>query len=259
MSNDILFLFFNGGGLDKKYWNEHPYKGKDFWLNRENENYKSSLLKKIKKIGKIYLHTPDFYIKNKLIKISDIDLIEYCKKIYDKIKKYNKIFIISHSRGNIIAKFFCQLYHKKIIGFINIDGGESNDWYKKKLKEWKDKYNYINDDELYKLFKKNDDKSYNIISDYIKYDIYKQSFKNKYNFENINMLILNNIYNDSELSINNQQYVNETLKSKFEFNKSFENMKNVKSIYYVGKTHFLYFYDDVVDDIIDYINKIIKK
>ena len=57
---------------------------------------------------------------------------------------YIKIFIISHSRGNIMAKFFCQLYSKKIIGYINIDGGESDEWIEKKLNEWAKKYNYIN-------------------------------------------------------------------------------------------------------------------
>ena len=88
--------------------------------------------------------------------------------------------------------------------------------------------------------------------------MYKQNFKNKYDFKNINMLILNNIYNDSETSISSEQYIKETLMSKFNFNKQFETMKNVKSIYYVGKTHYLYFYDDVIDDIIDYINKLIK-
>ena len=46
------------------------------------------------------------------------------------------------------------------------------------------------------------------------------------------MIILNNIYNDAETTIKENEYVN---------NKQFENNINIKSIYYVGKTHFLYF------------------
>lgn len=73
------------------------------------------------------------------------------------------------------------------------------------------------------------------------------------------MLILNNIYHDKETTVKNLDYINETLISKFDFNKQFKNNKKVKSIYYVGKSHYLYFYKDVENDIIDYINKIIIK
>ena len=91
------------------------------------------------------------------------------------------------------------------------------------------------------------------------YIIYKQDFEYKYNYDNIKMIILNNIYNDEETTIKDNEYVNKTLMSKFDYNKQFENNINIKSIYYVGKTHFLYFYDDVVNDIIDNIKTIINK
>ena len=132
-SKNIVFLFFNGGGLSEKQWFEHPYKGNADWLDRDKEKAKTDLIDKIKKLGDVYLHTPNFYLTNEDIKdgkkfnMGDLDLVNYSKDIFKKIKKYKKIFIISHSRGNIMAKFFCQLYSKKIIGYINIDGGESND------------------------------------------------------------------------------------------------------------------------------------
>ena len=44
-----------------------------------------------------------------------------------------------------------------------------------------------------------------------------------------------------------------------DYNKQFEKNINIKSIYYVGKSHFLYFYDGVVNDIIDNIKTIIHK
>lgn len=136
-----------------------------------------------------------------------------------------------------MAKFFCQLYSKKIIGYINIDGGDSDTWIKRKLNEWSKKYECINDTELKKLFANGDSKSIDTISRFVKYKIYQQDYNNKYNFDNINMLILNNIYNDDEISIKDQSYVNDALQSKFDFNKKFEHHKNVKSVYYVGKTH----------------------
>ncbi len=73
------------------------------------------------------------------------------------------------------------------------------------------------------------------------------------------MSVLNNIYHDNEVSIIDSNYVNETLLSKFNFNKKFEHNKNTRSIFYVGKTHLLYFYDDVENDIVDFIIKILKK
>jgi hypothetical protein len=224
----------------------------------------TDLIKRIKNIGDVYLYTPSFYIKKedilngKTFSIDELNLNNHCHEIYNDIKDYKKIFIISHSRGNILAKFFCKLYHKKVIGYINIDGGESSEWYKEHLHEWEKKYSYIDEIELNKLFvnvKKGDDTSYDTILGFVKYYIYKQSYENNYDFKHIKMLILNNIYNDDEISIKDTEYVKTTLLSKFDFNKQYENNKKHKSIYYVGKTHLLYFYDDVVDDIIKFINE----
>lgn len=262
----VLFLFFNGGGLTEKQWHTHPYKGTDNWLERKNENKTSNLISKIKKIGSVYLYTPPFYlsqqdiIDGKSFSMSDMDLVNHSKKLHKMINKYDRIFVISHSRGNILAQFFCELYQPQILGYINIDGGESKQWCNKKLVEWKQKYGDIDDDKLSELFnstRKNESNQANTISRLVKYQIYKQFHESNYKFTNINMLILNNIYDDDETSISNEEYVMDTLKSKFAFNKQFKNDNKIKSIFYVGKTHYLYFYNDVVDDIIDYIHKII--
>ena len=266
--NKILFLFFNGGGLSEKQWYEHPYKSYPDWLDRPNENSKTNLISKIKKLGDIYLYNPVFYFKkediinDKTFTIKDLDLINHCHLLYEKIKNYKKIFIISHSRGWILSKFFISLYHNKIVGYINIDGGEGPEFYKEHLEKWKKDFGHIDDNELMELFKKikeGDKKSADIVSRFVKYIIYKQDFEYKYNYSNIKMIILNNIYNDEETSIKDTEYVNKTIMSKFDYNKQFENNINIKSIYYVGKTHFLYFYDGVVNDIIDNIKIIIYK
>jgi len=48
--------------------------------------------------------------------------------------------------------------------------------------------------------------------------IYKQDFEYKYNYDNIKMIILNNIYNDEKTTIKDNEYVNKTLMSKFDYN-----------------------------------------
>ena len=166
----ILFLFFNGGGLSEKQWYEHPYKSYPDWLDRPNENSKTNLISKIKKLGDVYSYTPVFYLKkediinDKTFTIKDLDLINHCKELYEKIKNYKKIFIISHSRGWILSKFFISLYHNKIVGYINIDGGEGPDFYKEHLEKWKKDFGHIDDKELIKLFKKIKEKLWEFVS-----------------------------------------------------------------------------------------------
>jgi len=266
---DTICIFFNGGGLDHTQWVVHPYKNKNpTWINRKGEYEKTDLIEKIKKICDVYLYTPVFYNINKhdisngkKFKLEDLDLTNHCKDIYNKINKYEKIIVISHSRGFMLSKIFCSLYEDKIIGYINIDAGETEILYKKKLDEWKNKYENINAKQLDNLFedvKKDDKTALNTISGLVNYHIYKQGIMNKYNYNKIKMVIMNNIYDDDEISIKDSSYVSETLIPKFIYNKQFSDMKNVKSIYYVGKSHFLYFYSDVVDDIIHNVKKFIK-
>jgi len=59
---------------------------------------------------------------------------------------------------------------------------------------------------------KNNNKIFDIISKFVKYSIYKQNYELKYDFSIINkMIILNNIYNDSEISIRDESYIKNTL------------------------------------------------
>ena len=110
---------------------------------KKNENKKTDLISKIKKYGKIYLYTPKFNLtkediikNNKIITFEDMDLEKHCKEIFKKINQNKNIFIISHSRGHIIANTFCKLYNKNIIGYINIDGGEQYMLFEKNIDEW---------------------------------------------------------------------------------------------------------------------------
>ena len=112
---NIIFLFFNGGGLHKNQWFTHPYKNDDKWFNRIDEHKSTDIIKKIKKYGDVYLYTPIFYcyhnevLSGTTFNLNDLDLKNHCKNIYESIKHYKYIYIISHSRGWIIAKFFCLI------------------------------------------------------------------------------------------------------------------------------------------------------
>ena len=75
--------------------------------------------------GDVYLCTPVFYFKkediinDKTFTIKDLDLINHWHLLYEKIKNYKKIFIISHSRGWILSKFFISLYLKSFGKFTH--------------------------------------------------------------------------------------------------------------------------------------------
>lgn len=262
-TNNILFIFFNGGGADKNMWFE--FQGK-----------KTNILNKIEKIGKIYLYNPLTTLTNEKINefknsdslyiftLSDVNITNHCKNLYDNVSKIsNKFFLISHSRGYMFASVFSKLYNKNIIGFINIDGGKPKCEYEEYLKINKNKYDNITNDYILslqlELKKSNKEQAKQIekeLSNVVEYFTFKQYKKTiwKYNFP---VYILNNIYDDSEINICMDDYVKTTLKNKFDYNKQLELNINVKSIWYVGKKHWLFVFEEIENDIIDIIKKII--
>jgi len=261
--DNILFIFFNGGGADKNMWYE--FQGK-----------KTNILSKIKKIGKIYLYNPSTTLTDEKINefkksdssyiftLSDVNITNHCKNLYDDVSKIsNKFFLISHSRGYMFANVFSKLYNKNTIGYINIDGGKPKCEYEEYLKINKNKYDNITNEYILLLqleLKKSDEKRTKQIekelSNIINYFTFKQYKKTiwKYNFP---VYILNNIYDDDEINICMDDYVKTTLKNKFDYNKQLESNSNVKSIWYVGKKHWLFVFEEIENDIIDIIKRII--
>jgi len=261
--SNILFIFFNGGGADKNMW--YKFQGK-----------KTNILSKIKQIGKIYLYDPLTTLTDEKINefkksdssyiftLSDVNITNHCEKLYHDVSKIsNKFFLISHSRGYMFANVFSKLYNKNIIGYINIDGGKPKCEYKEYLKINKNKYDNITNEYILSLqleLKKLDQshtkqikKELSNITNYFTFKQYKKTIW-KYNFP---VYILNNIYNDNEINICMDDYVKTTLKYKFDYNKKLESNPNVKSIWYVGKKHWLFVYESIENDIIDIIKKII--
>jgi hypothetical protein len=261
--SDILFIFFNGGGVKKNMWYE--FQGK-----------KTNILNKIGNIGKIHLYDPkttltedkinnfknsdDEYIFN----MTDINIEQHVIDLFnDVIKISSNFFLISHSRGYMFANVFSKLYPSNIIGYINIDGGKPMYEYEQYLNKNKKKYKNMGNTDLIlmqkKLKKANAEETKEIIkkiSNFVEYFTFKQHNLTIVNYS-FPVYILNNIYDDDEINICIDNYVKTTLKYKFDYNKQFLTNNNVKSIWYVGKKHWLFVFEEIENDIVDIIKKII--
>lgn len=257
----MLFILFNGGGAVSQW---HQFQGRS-----------SNLVHELKKLGDVYEYNPNFYFDDEtldkfiesdqlmLFDQNDLDLELHCKKLYDRVKDLDDTyFLISHSRGIMYAHVFGNLYQKQIVGYINIDGGKPKSEIHTILDDFKDKYSdidLVNNDVLYELFhklkthpdQKKEIKAY--LSKIVQYHQYKQYPKTEIKFH-FPTYILNNIYDDDDINIDMHDYTTKTLKWKIEFNRDCEKHKNVKSVWYVGKEHWLYTFNDVVSDMIGFIN-----
>lgn len=65
------------------------------------------------------------------------------------------------------------------------------------------------------------------------------------------VFIIKNIYDDDEINITIQNYVITTLKYKFEYARELKKDKNVEIVWYVGRKHWLYVDDDIVELIVN--------
>ena len=231
---------------------------------------KTNLISKIQKFGKVFLYDPIFYLTDLTVgkfrkkdaaymfTFQDLDLTYHCEKIYNEIADNKDIFLISHSRGYMIAHVFASLYSKYIRGYINLDGGKPDEEYELYL-EKNSELDTISEKHLFEIFgelKKgmNYKENISMISKIVHYQMYKQYKKTNVDFD-FPVYIMNNIYHDEEINIKMDDYVKTTLLNKIKFNMKYKLNPNVKEIWYVGKTH--WFYIDTVDDIIEIIKKIL--
>jgi broad specificity phosphatase PhoE len=251
----LLFVLFCGGGNLKTDWIEYAAK-------------KSTLVDELKHIGDVYMYDPPFYLDHQRIKqyqnsqekylfdLTELDIVTHCKNVYNDIKTKQKLFLISWSRGYMYANIFGKLYADQIIGYINIDGGKPDDEYEHILATTVvDDLNIV---DLFEQIKQSVDEKdvkaiKNKISKYVMYKQFEQYKKTKTKLT-FPCLILNNIYNDSDVPITNCQYTGSTLRWKMEYNADAQKLINAKSIWYVGKKHWLHMFNDVVKDIIHFVN-----
>jgi hypothetical protein len=75
--------------------------------------------------------------------MKNLDLVEHCKEIKELAGNDHKYFLISHSRGWIMADVFASLFTDKIVGHINLDGGETKERAKQRIDGWKSKYEIV--------------------------------------------------------------------------------------------------------------------
>lgn len=256
----VLFIFFNSFHNSTEQWKKNPY----------DSSIKSSLINKIKKFGQIYLYNPIFYnfnIFNQSITnhkyssefeftIESMNLEKHCEKLFEEVYKIdNRFILISHDTGFLLAHVFANLYEENVLGFININGGYTKEW----LKSWldQDKLEYIKkikNRELKVLFEnlksnKRLNDTLNLLNLIVKFNLFKQyhkSYSDVYSFD-CPIISFNNIKLTNNL---------ETIE-KFKFNNKLELMLcNAKTLNYMDKNDFLYFY--IEKDIIEIINQLIN-
>lgn len=271
---DIQFILFCGGNNLSSDW-------------KKVQGMESDLIPRLESLSSvsadIYMNDPPFYFNDKTImdfkqsqkdnmfNIKDLDIEEYCKKVYTDIEKENKtynilpkLFLITWSRGYLYGNVFAHMYPDHIIGYINIDGGKPDEEYEHILKNTD--CCIKNEQDLKNCFKKiketnDDDELKELRRCLSKFVMLEQFLQYKKSNQRIivPMYILNNIYNDSEISVNDPMYCNKTLKWKIDYNEYVKNHYNAKSIWYTGKKHWLHAFKEVVDDIINITNQQIDR
>jgi hypothetical protein len=241
---DTLFIFFNGGGLTFDQWYKLPYTD-------DSSHTTTDLIERIKQIGDILLYNPVFYYDGKLqqqFKLKHLNLAEHCETVFNQTEPYNHYFLISHSRGCIFADQFISMYGDKVIGYINFDGGETQESIVEVVNGLEN-YSNIGDPEISTLIDNINDtsnndnkKSVNELSNIVKYNIYKQCVEKPQPFQyTCKTIIFNNIYDSDEINIKMSDYVEKTLQNKFKYNAQFRENKYVESKWYVQNKKYGHF------------------
>jgi len=269
----MLIIFFNGGGLYSDQWFNHPHI----------EGLKTDLVHKLRSVGEVYMYDPIFYLEPSLIDKfksgkrthifikKDVYIHQHCHDLYEKVSKISdKYILISHSRGFIFATVFAQIYKDNVCGFINIDGGYSHKKYEEYIKQIKQRVSDaigikidnamidITDEILGKLSNsiRSNDKHYDdnikLLKDIGKLLCFSQHESVDMLKLEVQTIILNNIEHNSEINLDMNDYVVETLKDKIEFNERLKPNKFIESKYFVNKTHFMYIgMEDVIFEIVN--------
>lgn len=255
---------FNGGNSKYTHWYKNPYPS-------INPIKSTNLISQLEKLGNVILHNPIFNFdsndidkfskskKDYMFKLSDLDMVQHCKKLYKKINSNNKFISISYSRGYLLATIFASIYPNQVLGYINLDKKLNAEGAKNYINEIPN-YSTITNKDLKKLFtdlkNNNTIENRNKLADIVKYFMYSQYIKINYKFDSIPVYIFNNIYNDKEINLLMQDYIKKTLEPKITYNNELSKLNpNVISIYYVGLTHWFYFGKET--DIIDVVKKIL--
>ena len=276
MKQNIMFIIFPGFNTTDKHFNINE-------IDRENKKFKynSNFIPELKKLGKVHFVNSNwnnlpYYYKNqhiisKIFKdkkiynknidctLDDLNINNYCKKVYNDVKKFKgKFILIGHSIGSLFVYSFSQKYSSRCLFNFLLDGsGLSPNYLKSSIKysykEWKNTDYYkkfsiknITNDTIQELIKKsklNDDYSnFNlqyICILYLKHQIQSKNIKVKtISFRNLQIVtkLKKNIWKDSDFfrmeNINEEEYF---LK---------QNPNKYRTIYFVNKGHYPHWKED---------------
>ena len=261
----VLFILFPGFGMSEKHWDKYE---------ESNKIKKTSFLKQLKKLGKVYTFTPNihsiinlnrpseikkiFYKRPFDLTLEDFDIDKQCKLVYDNVKKYKGQFIpIGHSIGSYFAIHFSNLYPSRCIKTIFIDGTliapkYVMEWYKysKKYDNITDEYlsfllNKIQSNKDKKIVEKNINKLVNITL-YL-YNKFFKKFNGKLVVPNLSLVSL-----DFDVKKNK---LNKLIKKKIDNQEILYKKNGDKSQvhYLIDATHFPWLIPRYCDEIIDQI------
>lgn len=271
----VLFILFPGFNLSEKCWSSYYDKHK-------NKIIKTNFLQYLKKIGKVFVFTPNgtnvikyydsnniekrLYKKPNKLSLNDIDIKYQCELIYSKIKKYDeKIIPIGHSVGAWFAIYFTKLYKSKCIKTILIDGSAIhptiyNDPFHT---QYFKKHNKITNDDLNNIFLNivnNKKRKYNInkLIDIIWYNYYiniKKELNGKLENETLSIIDLRMddfVFDTKKVDLRSIYKIKD---QKLLYN---NNKKKAKVYYVVNASHTPWFNKHICNEMIRQIKYFIK-
>ena len=289
----VLFILFPGLGSSHKFWDNdllEKENKKDTYYIKEND-----FIKKLKKIGKVYMYTPkayqigyynsegnqswnkiyiDSYKKPTKITLDDIDIDKECKRIYNIVKDRDETFIpIGHSKGSWFALHFSNLYPSRCLKMIFLDGSyivpKLDDKYKKQEKAF-DQKDITNENlslllkELEKNIKKNryenNEKAVKIIDkmfEFYRIPYYKIMKKELNGKVKIPLISFVNLKYDINTDNNSNQFNESNMNRVIEDDELFKiNGNKIKTHFLINSTHFPWKVDRYNDLIINEIRKL---
>lgn len=260
----VYFVLFPGYGMTKHAWS----------LNLDLK--KINFLDELKKLGKVYTYTPLYnniffydtphkytklYDKNIDFDLNYLDIEKHCKMIYDEIRKKSndKFVVIGHSIGSIFCYYFTKLYKKDCLFSIVIDGMLL---YKSNKDKNKSKNNNITDDEIktlqYKIKKNKKKSDINKLSN-ITFDVIRKQIPKNIIFPIKTIYFRNLQLNYEMLNKKTSWQFNFTKDSLYEAEKLQKTNKLFKINYVINKTHFLHYYQECSNEIINEIKTQLNK
>ena len=187
-----------------------------------------------------------YYNKDFNFTLKDLDVVEHCKMVYDKVKDFQgKFVIICHSIGSIFLTNFLELYKNRCLFGVVIDGTPLGKHPSMDIiwKKYIKKYGSTTEKELQKLIyqvKKGAKDSLKKLDKVVLSNIFKYKSYNNYKCP-VPIVHFRNIQLSNYLE-RPREWKKKSIQDFLENVKNLEknNPKKFKNIYFIDKTHTLH-------------------